>query len=125
MKINEVIIEGKGGVAGKAGLKADHAHALPHAHYYPDLDNSSGDKMYRFGLALAGMPHVKAEQEGPTGQKMVTIAYTPEENDMLDATARHFKTEKAELTPAGSTEHPEVPKDSPYRRNGPIKLNRK
>ena len=125
MKCNEIISEGLGGVAGKKGLKADHAHALPHAHYYPDLDNSSGYKAYRFGLALAGIPNIKAEKEGPTGQKMVTIAYTPEENEMLDTAASYFCTAKVELTPFGSTETDDVHRTSPYRVNGPITLNKK
>jgi hypothetical protein len=125
MKINEIVTEGQGGVAGKSGLKADQAHALPHAHYYPELDNSSGYKAYRFGVSLAGMPNVKTEKEGPTGQKMVTIAYTPEENDMLDAAAGYFGTPKVELTPKGSTEHPEVHRVSPVQSRAPVALKRK
>jgi hypothetical protein len=125
MKCSEIVSEGKGGVAGKRGLKADHAHALPHAHYYPELDNSSGYKAYRFGVALAGIPHQKADKEGPTGQKMVTIAYAPEENSMLDAAAAYFGTAKEELTPPGSTEADDTHKKSPYRVNGPIALNKK
>lgn len=125
MKCNEIITEGQGGVAGKHGMKADHAHALPHAHYYPDLDNSSGYKAYRFGLALAGIPHIKVEKEGPTGQKMVTVAYTPAENEMLDVAAGYFNTTKVELTPQGSTETDDVNKNSLLKPQGPISLKKK
>ena len=125
MKCNEIINEGQGGVAGKKGMKADHAHALPHAHYYPDLDNSSGYKAYRFGLALAGMPDKKMPKEGPTGLKMVTIGYTDAEEEILKATAAYFKTPRVRLTPDGSDEPNYINQTSPVPFNSGKKIKRK
>ena len=110
---------------GSSNMKRDHVTSIPNAHFFPDLDNSSGYKAYRFGLALAGIPHIKVEKEGPTGQKMVTVAYTPAENEMLDVAAGYFNTAKVELTPQGSTETDDVNKNSLLKPQGPISLKKK
>jgi len=125
MKITEIITEDLDGVTGKPGMHHHHAAAIPGAEIWPELDNSSGYKAYRFSLGLGGMPDHPMDTKGPTGLKMVTIAYTPEEADMLSAAAKHFKTKGYELSPKGSSEPDDTHRESPYHRPGPIKLIRK
>ena len=124
MRASEFISEARdygGGAKFSHSVRA----TVPNAFLYPELDNSSGYKAYRFGLALAGIPHIKVEKEGPTGQKMVTVAYTPEENEMLDVAAGYFNTAKVELTPQGSTEADDVNHQSLLKPQGPISLKKK
>jgi hypothetical protein len=87
--------------------------ALPDAHAWPELDNSSGYLAYRFGVALAGLPDYKMDVAGPTGLKMVTIGYTEAERAILDAAQGLTGTPKVRLSPGGSTENKDVSTTSP------------
>jgi hypothetical protein len=89
---------------GPQNMAADHRTSIPNAHYFPDLDNSSGYKAYRFGVALAGMPDHPMPQDGSTGLKMVTIGYTAADDIIIDSTSKLFGAKKVRLTPRGSTE---------------------
>jgi len=94
-------------------FRHDAMAGLPGAHAWPELDNSSGYLAYRFGVALAGQPDQKMDVVGPTGLKMVTIAYTPAEQAILDAAAGLVGTPKVRLTPDSSTELADTNKQSP------------
>jgi len=72
---------------------------------------------YRFGVALAGMPEKKMAKASPTGLKMVTISYTPAEEEILNATAAYFGTPKVQLTPEESSEPDYVNPISPVPHN--------
>jgi len=89
---------------GSQNLSQDHVNSLPNAHFFPDLDNSSGYKAYRFGVALAGMPDHPMPQDGSTGVKMVTIGYSTADDIIIDSTSKLFGARKVQLTPRGSTE---------------------
>ena len=115
MKIQELLESAD--AAGRKGMLADQESTLPNAHFYPDLDNSSGYKAYRFGVALAGMPDHEMAKEGPTGLKMVTISYTSAEEEILQKTAQYFGTPRVRLTPDGSDEPSYVNQKSPVNAN--------
>jgi hypothetical protein len=100
-------------------LSHDSMAALPGAHAWPELDNSSGYLAYRFGVAVAGMPDQKMDVAGPTGLKMVTIGYTQAERDILDAAQGLVGTPKVRLSPDGSTELKDTNKVSPVSNWNP------
>lgn len=113
MRAKEFLVrEARDYTAGK-GFRNDAMAALPDAHVWPDLDNSSGYLAYRFGVAAAGMPDYKMDVAGPTGLKMVTIGYTQADRDILDATQGLVGIPKVRLTPGGSTESSDVNTKSP------------
>jgi hypothetical protein len=108
MRAKEFIIKEAKDAAGATGHNPDHISALPDAHFWPELDNSSGYLAYRFGVAMAGMPDQKMKVAGPTGLKMVTIGYTQAERDILDATQNLMGTPKVRLSSGKSEEMPDV-----------------
>jgi hypothetical protein len=57
--------------------------AIPDAHIYPALDNSSPYSSYRYGIALAGSPDQTMDRDGPTQSKMVTLAYTEGDAEII------------------------------------------
>jgi len=103
--------------SGAKGMSQQALTTIPNAHIYPELDNSSGYLAYRFGVALAGMPDKKMAKASPTGLKMVTISYTPAEEEILNATAAYFNTPKLQLTPEESSEPNYVNHASPVPQN--------
>ena len=58
--------------------------AMPDAHLYPALDNSSPYASYRYGIALAGSPDYPMDKNGPTQSKMVTLAYSDGDADIIN-----------------------------------------
>ena len=103
--------------SGSKGMSQQALTTIPNSHVYPELDNSSGYMAYRFGVALAGMPEKKIAKASPTGLKMVTISYTPAEEEILNATAAYFGTPKLQLTPEKSSEPNYVNPISPVPHN--------
>ena len=110
--------------AGSKGMSQQALTTISNAFLYPELDNSSGYKAYRFGVALAGMPDHEMEKEGPTGLKMVTISYTPAEEEILQKTAAYFGTPRVRLTPDGSDEPNYVNQKSPVPQNSGKQIKR-
>jgi hypothetical protein len=89
---------------GSQNMSKDQVSSIPNAHYFPDLDNSSGYKAYRFGVALAGMPDYPMNLDGSTGLKMVSIGYSEADDIIIDSTSKLFGAQKIRLTPRGSNE---------------------
>jgi len=112
MRAYEFMREARDFKGGK-GMKSDQSGAIPNSHVYPELDNSSGYMAYRFGIALAGMPDQKMDVAGPTGLKLVSIGYTPADEEILQAAADLIGTPRVRLTPNGSTESPGTNSASP------------
>jgi hypothetical protein len=90
---------------------------------HPNLDNSSPYAPWRFaGHFLAGADgknpyeHVP-EKEGPNGQALVTIAYTPEEEAIVRQAEKAFGSgaNRKRTTSAGSKEPGDVHKTSPVK----------
>jgi hypothetical protein len=127
MRAKEFIVNEAKDMAGASNMPPGHMDALPGAHAWPELDNSSGYLAYRFGVALAGMPHQKMDVAGPTGLKMVTIGYTQAERDILDAAQGLVGTPKVRLSSDGSEESAGTNKVSPVSNwnNKPTKKKKK
>ena len=91
--------------------------AMPNGTVWPDLDNSSPYHAFRFGVALAGSPDKTMPTDGPTGQKMVTVAYTKEEQDILTATGKRMGFKSKHISRPPSEETSDVHKTSPVPQN--------
>jgi hypothetical protein len=113
MRAKEFIVREARDFAGGKEMSHDQLGALPGVHAWPELDNSSGYLAYRFGVAMAGLPDQKMDVAGPTGLKMVTIGYTPAEQEILNATQGLVGTPKVRITSDRSTENADVNKVSP------------
>jgi hypothetical protein len=77
MRVKEIITETE-------HLRRSAEAAIPDAHFYPALDNSSPYASYRYGIALAGSPDETMDQNGPTQSKMVTLAYTEGDAEIIN-----------------------------------------
>jgi len=115
MKIKDIIREAAD-YSGAKGMEHANMASLPDAHIWPELDNSSGYKAYRFGVAMAGLPNNKMDVAGPTGLKMVTIGYTQAERDILDAASKTMGTPKVRLSTTNSGEAKDTDKVSPVAK---------
>ena len=99
--------------SGMNGLHHEHEAVLPNAHFYPDLDNSSGYKAYRFGVGMAGMPDYPMDLAAPTGLKTVTIGYSDADDIIIDSTSKMFGAQKVRLTSKKSEEPSDTQTVSP------------
>jgi len=97
--------------------------AMPNATVWPELDNSSPYHAFRFGVALAGSPDKIYPKDGPTGQKMVTVAYTQAEQDILKHTGKKMGFKGKHISNPPSEETTDVSSISPVPQNSgkPIK----
>jgi hypothetical protein len=125
MKITEIITE-------ESQMPDSHINATPGMKNHPNLDNSSPYAPWRFSahfLSGAGAPDGKydfePEKEGPTGQALVTVAYSEGEHQILDQAEKAFGVRSNRLTPNGSSENPEINNSSPVTARGPVTLRRK
>lgn len=89
---------------------------------YDGLDNSNPYMMWRYLVAVAGQPKKDEfdptkplEKGGPTGQKMVSLAYTKADAEILDATAKSLGEKGTEISSQESTEPLDTHKVSPVR----------
>jgi hypothetical protein len=99
--------------------------AMPNATMWPDLDNSSPYHAFRFGVALAGSPDKTMPKDGPTGQKMVTVAYTQEEQDILKQTGKQMGFKAKHIANPPSQETTDVNKSSPLPHNSGKAIKRR
>ena len=97
MRAKEFIIE-----ADKLRRSAE--AAIPDAHFYPALDNSSPYASYRYGVALAGSPYYPMDKNGPTQSKMVTLAYTDGDAEIINQTNKLMGVKGKALTSKKSHE---------------------
>jgi len=125
MKITEIITE-------ESQMPDSHIAATPGMKNHPKLDNSSPYAPWRFSahfLGGAGAPDGKyehvPEKEGPTGQALVTVAYSEGEHQILDQAEKAFGVKSHRLTPNDSSEPAEVHSVSPVKAREPVTLRRK
>ena len=78
--------------------------SVPGLRVHPGLDNSSPYASWRFGIALAGSPDFNMDKDGPTGQKLVTIAYTDADAEIIKNTEKFMGAKGKDVTTAGSQE---------------------
>ena len=105
-------------------LRKSTQHALPGA----QTMNTDFYGAYRFALSLAGSPDgVDMPEDGPTQGRMVTLAYTHGEQEIIDAAKKRMGvTTKHELTKGkGSNELPDVNTQSITVAQGPVKRKNK
>ena len=122
MRAKEFLAE----LAGKEKLSPDAIAAVPDAEMWPELDNSNPYHSYRFGLALAGSPDKNSmAKDGPSASKLVTVAYTEADREIIDRAGGEMRLRSQQLTTPGSTETSDVNKTSPVPQNSGKKLNRK
>ena len=116
MKISE-ILESR----GKGKLPKNARYGIPGARIWPELDNSSPYHSFRMGVAMAGSPEKDMPRDGPSGQKMVTLAYTPEDEEIALSAGRKLGFKSQKLTSTGSEEMPHVNSKSPIPHNSGAK----
>lgn len=115
MKIREIVVEA-------ARLRRSAEAAIPDAEFYPSLDNSSPYTSYRYGIALAGSPDQTMDRQGPTQSKMVTLAYTEGDAEIINKANKIMGVKSKALTSKKSRESSTV--DSQCGPVAKIKRNR-
>ena len=95
--------------------------SVPGMRKHTGLDNSSPYAPWRFGIALAGSPDFEMDKIGPTGQSMVTVAYTEADAEIIKAAEKFMGASGVNVTTAGSNETEKVNKVSPVAK---IKRNK-
>lgn len=109
MKITEIINE-----EGK--LPKSHISATPGMKKHPGLDNSSPYAPWRFAsMFVPSSPDFDHEPHklGPSGQALVTAAYSKGDHEIIAAAEKRFGTKSVSMTPAGSSEQDDTNKTSP------------
>lgn len=108
-------------ITERSKLPDSHISATPGMNRHPHLDNSSPYAPWRFAAHfLAGadgknpyehQPNV----EGPSGQTLVTVAFSSEEDAMIRQAEKAFGIEakRIQMSPPGSYEIDEIYKVSP------------
>jgi hypothetical protein len=115
VKIKDIIVEA-------SRLRRSAEAAIPDAQFYPALDNSSPYDSYRFGIALAGSPDETMDRHGPTQSKMVTLAYTDGDAEIINKANEIMGVKSKALTSKKSQESSTVDTKSGPVAN--IKRNR-
>jgi hypothetical protein len=107
----------------ESGFPAGQEDATPDMISHPSLDNSSPYAPWRFsGHFLAGADgknpyeHMP-DREGPSGQALVTVAYTNAEDAMIKQAEKAFgqKAHRKALTSRGSKEPNDINRNSPVK----------
>jgi len=100
----------------------DQLGPMPGMKRYDGLDNSNPYHMWRFIVAVAGMPKKDEfdptpplSKDGPIGQKMSTLSYTKADAEILDAAARAMGETGTEISSQESTEPVTTHKVSPIK----------
>lgn len=75
---------------------------MPLSKHYPDMPSSDPYLAYRFGVAMAD--HTINYVEGPSAQHAVVVAYTPEEEQIIQGGERQTGHRGLTLTDRGSNE---------------------
>lgn len=118
MRASEFIIENVGDTSGSAyggnvkkssAFSKNQKSAIPGATRYPNTP-SHYYNMYRFGVHMAGSPDNEHEFSpyGPSGNEMITLAYSKTDADIIKNSADAMGFSSAEMTDHGSKE----PKDT-------------
>lgn len=91
--------------------------AIPDMQMFPQLDNSSIYDMYRYGVALAGSPDsATMDQDGPAKSKMITVAYSEGDAEIINKTNKHMGVKGKAVTDRRSHESSTVDTVSPVAK---------
>ena len=105
MRAREFIVERK--------FKNRKSSVLSTAYHYPSMPGDSAYQIYRLGLAMAN-PDIEYA-EGPAAAQAVTMAYTPEEDAIIQRASKRTGHKTYPLTDKGSTEPDFVKTQSPVK----------
>ena len=103
MRAQEFIVERK--------FKDRKASVLSTAYHFPSMPGDSAYQIYRFGLVMAN-PDIEYK-EGPAAAQAVVMAYTDEEDAIVQRAMKRTGHKGQPLTTPGSTEPDFVPTQSP------------
>ena len=88
-----------------AGIHPDFDGPIPSLSTVPELAGMYYG-MYRMGVHMAGSPENDPHEHGPTANHMVTAAYTDEEADIINHSAKSMGMKVKAVTSKGSKEAP-------------------
>jgi hypothetical protein len=103
MRAQEFIVERK--------FKNRKSSVLSTAYHYPSMPGDSAYQIYRLGLAMAN-PDIE-NAEGPAAAQAVTMAYTDEEEAIIQRASKRVGHKTYPLTTKGSTEPDSIDTVSP------------
>jgi hypothetical protein len=111
MKIRDIIRE------STAPLRRSAKAAIPDMQMFPQLDNGNIYSMYRYGIALAGSPdEATMDHDGPSKSKMVTIAYSEGDAEIINKTNKHMGVKGKAISDKTSHESHTVDTQSPVAK---------
>ena len=91
--------------------------AIPNMQMFPQLDNGNVYSSYRYGVALAGSPEdSNVDQESITNSKMLTIAYTEGDAEIINKTNKKMGVKGRAVTDKTSHESSTVETQSPVAK---------
>ena len=90
------------------------SRAMSTAFYFPTMPSADSYKAYRFGVAMAD--HTMVYPEGPASNSAVIVAYTPEEETIIQAGSKQTGHKGKLLADRGSHEPDSTYKTSPVAR---------
>jgi|AntAceMinimDraft_12_1070368.scaffolds.fasta_scaffold60681_3 hypothetical protein len=97
--------------ASRSKIRADSLQAVSNLNTFPTADYYS---LYRMGVAMASMPEeMKGDAIGPASNKPLTLAYTAEEQRMIDLVGKLMGHKSISLTGPGSKELEDTNTTSP------------
>lgn len=111
----------------KAGgkLSSMHHDAIPGLKTMPNLPSHYYD-MYRLGVHMAGSPDAqKMDARSPIANQMAVMAYSPEEHEIINNSAKALGINLQSLSDDHSSESKDTNKVSPHHNPGPIKRRSK
>lgn len=96
---------GGGDTGRKRPLHKHQKNVMPGATRYPDTP-AHYYNMYRFGVHMAGSPDNEHgfDPAGPSGNEMVTLAYSQADLDIIEKSAKAMGFRGARMTAHGSVE---------------------
>lgn len=87
---------------------------LSTTYYYPTMPSSDPYRAYRFGMAMAN--HHMRDAEGPAANDAIVVAYTPEEQQIIQAGEQQTGHKHKLLANKGSQEPTATNTASPVAR---------
>ena len=111
MRLKEIIQE------TSTPLRRSAKAAIPDMQMFPQLDNGNIYSMYRYGVALAGSPEDSdMPNDGPSKSKMVTVAYTEGDAEIINKTNKHMGVKGRAISDKDSHESHTVDTVSPVAK---------
>ena len=106
MRIKEVLLERE--------MPERKSSTMPFSKHYPTMPSSDPYQIYRFGVAMAD--HTINYAEGPSAQHAVVVAYTNEEEDIIQGGEKQTGHRGQMLTDRQSREPNSTSSVSPVAR---------